>query len=665
MRRWFGLGATALVAGMATTVTAAGPAATADATAFGAREYVQQASLSPDGTKIALITATQGRGEQLLIADAVVGGDPKLISRTSGNPEHFSSCSWSTDTRLVCRVRLMQQTGGLRLGFTRMISLDADGRNFKVLSVDANSRSLDIVQNGGGIIDWLPDEKTAGAVLVTRAFVPEYSTGTTIASSKEGLGVERVDTTTGVRSIVEQPRRNVVEYITDGRGQVRIMGLRAPTASGYSGNTVRYYYRAKGDRDWKPLSAVTTGASGTDQGFDPYAVDPTRNAVIGFDSVGGRRALVQIALDGTGKRDVLLSRPDVDVDGLIRIGNDRRVVGASFATDYRRAEFFDPALKALSASLGRALPGKPLVTFVDADRSENRLLMFAGSDTDPGRYYLFDKKTRKLEEVLPVRPQLANRTLAPVKSIAFPAADGTSIPGFLTLPPGSTGRNLPAIVMPHGGPGARDEWNFDWWAQFFAARGFAVLQPNFRGSTGYGDAWFQKNGFQSWRTAVGDVNDAGRWLSAQGIAAPGKLAIVGWSYGGYAALQSAVLDPDLFKAIVAVAPVSDLDLVREEAREYSSFVMVDRFVGHGPHVQQGSPARHASAFKAPVLLFHGDEDTNVGIGESRLMNGRLRDAGKKVELVEFRGLDHQLADGAARASMLEKSDAFLRAALGM
>lgn len=219
--------------------------------------------------------------------------------------------------------------------------------------------------------------------------------------------------------------------------------------------------------------------------------------------------------------------------------------------------------------------------------------------------------------------------------------------------------------MPHGGPSARDEWGFDWLSQYFAARGFAVLQPNFRGSAGYGSAWFQKNGFQSWKTAIGDVNAAGRWLETQGIAAPGKLAIVGWSYGGYAALQSAVLDPDLFKAIVAVAPVTDLDRLREESRDRSNFRLVSKFIGQGPHVREGSPAQNVAAFKAPVLLFHGDRDDNVGVGESQLMAERLKDAGKRVEYIEFKGLDHYLDDAAARTRLLSTTDAFLRRNLGL
>jgi dipeptidyl aminopeptidase/acylaminoacyl peptidase len=152
-------------------------------------------------------------------------------------------------------------------------------------------------------------------------------------------------------------------------------------------------------------------------------------------------------------------------------------------------------------------------------------------------------------------------------------------------------------------------------------------------------------------------------LIREGVARADQLAILGWSYGGYAALQSSVLDPDLFKAIVAIAPVTDLETLREEARSYVNFPQVDAFIGRGDHVREGSPARNANRIKAPVLLFHGDQDLNVGVGESRLMAGKLREAGGKAEFVEFDGLDHQLDDSAARATLLSRADQFLRAAL--
>jgi dipeptidyl aminopeptidase/acylaminoacyl peptidase len=375
--------------------------------------------------------------------------------------------------------------------------------------------------------------------------------------------------------------------------------------------------------------------------------------------------LFSIALDGSKKETLVYAHPEVDVDDLVRIGRRQRVVGVTYATEKRQAVYFDPELQALGRSLSKALPGLPLVQFIDSSLDETKLLIRAGSDVDPGRYYVYDKGAKRLAEIMLARPDLENATLAQVKPVTYKAADGTDVPAYLTLPPGSTGKNLPAIVMPHGGPSARDEWGFDWLAQFYASRGFAVLQPNYRGSSGYGDAWFQRNGFQSWRTAIGDVNDAGRWLVAQGIADPAKLAIVGWSYGGYAALQANTVEPGLFRAVVAIAPVTDLAMFKQGWAGWSTYKIWSDMIGSGPHLSDGSPAQNASKIQAPVLLFHGDRDFNVPIRQSRVMADRLKDAGKKAELVVYDNLDHYLEDGQARADMLRRSDAFLRASLGI
>jgi dipeptidyl aminopeptidase/acylaminoacyl peptidase len=628
------------------------------AAAFGAREQVQQISISPDGSKVAMLMPAGKRGTALLVGDRKTGGAPKSILTSTGDPERLTHCFWSTNQRIVCGIYVIAP-GPVSLSFTRLVSIGSDGSNLKSLTARTSSRALGVVQNGGQLIDRLGEEK-GGTVLMTRSFVPENTTGTLLASDVTGTGVELVNTTTLARRLVEPARPNAVDYVSDGRGTVRIMGLQRTRASGYAGDQIIYSYRLPGSRDWRPLGTLDLQSR---SGFNPYAVDPDLNVAYGFDTKDGRRALYRLALDGTDKRELVLARPEVDVDHVIRIGRQSRVVGASFVTDRRQAIFFDPELKALRSALAKALPGQPLVTFLDASADEKQLLLLAGGDVDPGMYYVYDKGSRALEQILPVRPELSEATLAPVKAITFPAADGTQIPAYLTLPAGGAAKALGAIVLPHGGPGARDEWGFDWLSQFLVARGFAVLQPNFRGSAGYGDAWFQKNGFQSWRTAIGDVNDGGRWLLQQGIAKPDKLAVVGWSYGGYAALQSAALDPALFKAIVAIAPVTDLERLRTESRPYTNFMLVDAFIGHGPHVREGSPAQNVERIQAPVLLFHGDLDRNVGVGESRFMADRLRDAGRKVDYVEFKGLDHYLDDAEARTRMLARADQFLRTSL--
>lgn len=626
---------------------------------FGARELVTGVRLSPDGARYLALIALKGRGTRVIVAD-VAGKElvqSVLVSR--GNPERLTHCDWASTTRLVCGIYAVGGTGRDALSFTRLLALDADGRNRVLLTAGRQpGEALAVMQSGGEVIDWFGDA-AGNSLLMTRQFVRD-----TTNTTQPGYAVERVDPVTLKRSTIERPNTEAEEYITDGHGSVRIIGVRPQDVRGYGKTSIRYQFRKRGTRDWQPLSVVT-GDSQTRAGFDPYAVDRDLDVAYGFDVDRGRTALFKVALDGSGKRELVFGRPDVDVDGLIRIGRQRRVVGVTFATERRQSAFFDPELKKLQAALAKAIPNLPLIRFVDASADEQRLLLWAGSDVDPGQYFVFDKKTRHLDRLSGVRPELDGTTLAAVKPVTYAAADGTAVPAYLTLPPGREAKGLPTIVMPHGGPSARDEWGFDWLVQFFAARGYAVLQPNFRGSSGYGDAWFQNNGFRSWQTAIGDVNDAGRWLVKEGVADPCKLAIVGWSYGGYAALQSPVLAPDLFKAIVAIAPVTDLATLREEHRNFDDFILVDAFIGKGEHVKAGSPAQNADAIRAPVLLFHGDKDRNVGVGESRLMASRLKKAGKAVEYVEFKGIDHYVEDGEARTGMIDKADTFLRKAMGM
>jgi dipeptidyl aminopeptidase/acylaminoacyl peptidase len=639
--------------------TPAPAAAPADpAISFGARESIENISLSPGGTKVAFVAPGKGQGNVLYTVDVAGDAVPQKTLTASGDPERITSCNWVSERRLVCSVYSLVQDAGELIPYTRVVAVNAGGGDLKLLSRTQRADDVDVALGGGEVIDWLPSED--GAVLMGRQYVPQERLGTHVLDKREGFGVDRIDTLTLASKAVEPAKPLATEYISDGHGTVRIMGLRGVNASDQDTGITQYYYRAKGSRDWKKLGDYNYV---TAEGFNPYAVDPDLDVAYGYRKKEGRQALYALALDGSGRETLVYARPDVDLSGLVRIGRNGRVVGVTYATEKRQAVYFDKSLEALAQSLGKALPGLPLIYFVDSSVDESKLLIWAGSDTDPGRYFLFDKGTKQLGELMLARPELEGVRLATVKPVVYRAADGAQVPGYLTLPPGRDPKNLPAIVMPHGGPGYRDEWGFDWLAQYFANRGFAVLQPNFRGSAGYGDGWFQKNGFQSWRSAIGDVNDAGRWLVSQGIADPSKLAIFGWSYGGYAALQANVLDPDLFKAAVAVAPVTDLAAVVVERKGWSDERITAQMVGSGPHVREGSPANHADMFKAPVLIFHGEFDRNVGVQQSRTMVSRLKGAGKSAELVTYPKLDHNLEDSPTRADMLRRADAFLRTAL--
>ena len=626
---------------------------------FGAREEVESISLSPDGKSVALVMPGKGQGNAL--HTVAVGSEevPKRILVATGDPERLRDCGWVSNDRLLCDVVFVRKDFGGPTVMSRMIAVDAAGGNLKIVSTKQGTDALAVAYFGGTVIDWLPGAD--GTVLVGRTYVPEQRIGSLVASRRDGFGVDKVDTRTLETKIIEAPQKEAIEYISDGAGNVRIMGKNDISDRGYSTKTVKYLYRKPGSDKWEAFSSydVLTG-----QGLNPYAVDPKLNVAYALKKEKGLQGLHKVTLDGSLTETPVFLHPEVDVDGLVRIGRSRRVVGATFATEKRQSVYFDPELQKLGASLSKALPGAPLIQFVGASQDERKLLIWAGSDVDPGRYYLLDRETRKMGELMPSRPELEGVKLAAVKPVSYKAADGTIIPGYLTLPPGSTGKTLPSIVMPHGGPGSRDEWGFDWLAQFYAHQGYAVLQPNFRGSAGYGDAWFQKNGFQSWRTAIGDVSDGGRWLVSEGIADPGRLAIVGWSYGGYAALQSAATSPDLFKAVVAIAPVADLAQLRTEAMRYMSGAVTRDFIGSGPHIREGSPAQNAARIKAPVMLFHGTLDSNVDVAQSKLMDDKLRDAGKRPQMVIYPGLTHSLADSAARADMLRKSDQFLRASFG-
>ena len=259
--------------------------------------------------------------------------------------------------------------------------------------------------------------------------------------------------------------------------------------------------------------------------------------------------------------------------------------------------------------LGKAVPQQPLLSILNASADGSKLLILAYGDTDPGSFYVFDKANRHLDEVGVVRVPLLGMQLARVQPITFPAADGASVPAYLTLPPGSNGKNLPAIVLPHGGPSARDEWAFDWLPQFLAARGYAVIQPNFRGSAGYGDDWLAKNGFQGWRTAIGDITASAKYIVSKGIADANRLAIVGWSYGGYAALLSGAEQPALYKAVVAIAPVTDLGLLKREASNFTNGRLVRVSLDQD---QRSSRDRHCGALRRSRLLSSCSTATSMG-----------------------------------------------------
>jgi dienelactone hydrolase len=621
---------------------------------FGVRPSVEHVDLSPDGKSVVYVAPGPKSMQGVFVAD-IGTGQVRPVVKASGDPERLSYCNFASDTRLICYIwGLTDYEGGL-IPFSRLVSVNRDGSDTKVLGQQSSFYETRLRQFSGSILDWLPGD--GGAVLMTNNYIPEGRTGTRVVRSKDGLGVDRIDLRTLKATPVEAPRREASDYMSDGRGNVRLVEIET-----VSGNTeqlrgvTKYQYRRSGSKKWEPFGSFN---SVTGEGMLPIAIDATIDSAYVLKKLNGRHALYRVKLDGSMATELAYAHERVDVDNIVRVRRGGKVIGATFAEEKRSTVYFDPEYERLSKSLSKAMPNLPLIQFEGASADESKLLLFAGSDSDPGRYYVLDRKANKLEELMLVRPQLEGVALAKVRPVNYPAPDGTLIPGYLTLPASGTGKNLPAIVLPHGGPTARDEWGFDWLSQYLASQGYAVLQPNYRGSSGYGDEWLMENGFKSWKTSIGDVTAGAKWLAAQGVADPKRLAIVGWSYGGYAALQAGATEPGLFKAIVAIAPVTDLELLKSQYEGFTNAALARDFIGSGPHVEQGSPARNAKSVAAPVLMFHGTRDFNVAVAHANRMDKELKAAGKASELVLYPKLEHDLNDSAARASMLEKISAFL------
>ncbi|HEV2747332.1 MAG TPA: prolyl oligopeptidase family serine peptidase, partial [Allosphingosinicella sp.] len=487
-------------AAVALHAAAAAQPAASPAVLFGAREGVEHIDISPDGSKIVYIAPGRGAASIALVS-SLAGGPATPVLQSSGNPDQLRWCNFVSNSRLVCRVSGIVEFRGLNLGVSRLTSVDTSGGDLKQLGQRSSYFDSRLRQWDGAVLDWLPDEDNA--VLMSRDYVPEEGKiGTRFIRSKDGLGVDRVDVRTLKATVVEPPSRIASDFMSDGRGRIRIMEV-SETLPGASdemvGQKISYSYRRKGSTEWEPLSQFNTL---TGAGMQPIAVDASLDAAYALQKLNGRFALYRVKLDGSKKTDLVYANEKVDVDNVVRIGRGARVIGVTFAEESRSVVYFDEDYAKLARALSKAIPNLPLVRFAGSSADNNKLLIFAGSDADPGRYYVYDKKGRTLNEIMLARPELEGVKLAAMKPMSYPAGDGTQVPAYLSLPPGKEAKNLPAIVLPHGGPSARDEWGFEWLTQFLVSQGYAVLQPNYRGSAGYGDVWMKQNGFKGWRTSI-------------------------------------------------------------------------------------------------------------------------------------------------------------------
>jgi dipeptidyl aminopeptidase/acylaminoacyl peptidase len=390
------------------------------------------------------------------------------------------------------------------------------------------------------------------------------------------------------------------------------------------------------------------------------------SAVVLFAANGrSHQAVWAIPLDGSAAK-LIAEDPNTDITSVYTDHYTGAIIGVYVSGSVSEVRWLDPSAQLRHDVLQRAFPGRQVHVYGwTADGTKT--LASVETPSSPPIYYIVDFTTHHADIAAEEYPALANVPLGEVKEISYKARDGTSIPGYLTMPASKPSGAIPLVVLPHGGPQSRDYLTFDWLPQFLASRGYAVLQPQFRGSTGFGDA-FREAGYRQWGGLMqDDITDGVRAMIEQGIADPHRICIVGASYGGYAALAGAAFTPDLYSCAVSISGVSDLPaLMSEEVPLYYGIISTSMsdWKAHigGPNdsnLAAKSPINSVKAIKIPILIIYGTGDSVVPNAQSEKMARALKSAGKSVSVAILAGEDHWLSRTETRVQVLKELDAFL------
>lgn len=358
------------------------------------------------------------------------------------------------------------------------------------------------------------------------------------------------------------------------------------------------------------------------------------------------------------------------MSSLISSKKRKVITGTVYTTDKSRYHFFDKERQELQNTLEAFFPNHE-VAVTNMDDDERRVIVRVYGDRTRGSTYLFDRESNSLTKLADHSPWLKEAEMAPMTPIQYTSRDGLTIHGYLTLPLGAVSRDLPVVVIPHGGPSARDVWGFDSEAQFLANRGAAVLQVNFRGSTGYGKRFWQA-GFKQWGRAMqDDVTDGVEWLVKQGVADPKRLAIYGASYGGYAALAGATFTPDLYACAVSYVGPSNIFTLLESIPPYWEPYREMEYeeIGHPEKdkelLEAISPVFHADRIRIPLFVAQGANDPRVKKAESDQIVEAVRKAGKDVVYMVKDNEGHGFRNEENRFDFYREMGDFLRKHLNL
>lgn len=480
-----------------------------------------------------------------------------------------------------------------------------------------------------------------------------------VASARDTLtapGVDRVDLATGATTRVEKPTRDIRRWLADGQGVIR-------AGMSYGATRWKLHFRDAPGAEFRTIEAQRYDeTAGSDVGIARILSADGRGYIM-TNGPTGRHAVYAYDFRTDTYGETLWSHPESDAVSASSNPITGALESVTWEDDRPRVKWFHADLAALQAQLDRKFPDHENA-IVNRSRDGNFVLFVSRAPHHPGTYYVFDRKARRMQVFAAVVDGLAEAKLAPVRPIRYSARDGLSIPAYLTLPSGRTGKDLPLVVMPHGGPFVRDSWTYDPFVQFLASRGYAVLQPNFRGSTGYGVEFLAKAYGQFGRAMQDDIDDGVDELVKQGIVDPKRVCIMGASYGGYAAIWGAMRNPERYRCAVSFAGVTDVKaMLRVERgrtdRKYYRHLEAQIRGADKADMDAVSPVRQAARLTIPLLLAHGEQDSNVPPEQARKLVAALKKARRPVETVYYPHAGHGLTRPQDMADYLRRVEAFL------
>ena len=584
-------------------------------------------SLSPNGEYLAFMQPWETRLN--VFVEKIGSGQATRV--TSAKERNIAGYAWKGDNRIV----YIQDTGGDE-NF-RLYAVGIDGSNAKDLTPFEKVRAQ--------IIDRLEENDNEILVGLNKR-------------SPQVFDVYRINVNTGEQEMIAENPGNYTGWGTDWDGKLRI----AITTDGV--NSTLMFRNTEADK-FAPL--VTTSFRET---IAPLVFTPDNKQLYVATNIGrDKTAIVKYDVESKKELEKIFEHPEVDVTNLLSSRKRRVITGISYVTDKAQYHFIDKQRGDLQRDLERRLPGYE-VRLSGCNLEEDKCLVRTFTDRSLGAYYFYDLKSKDFRKLADVSPWLNDQDLAPMKPIKYQSRDGLTINGYLTLPKGVPARNLPVVVNPHGGPWFRDSWGYNPEVQFLANRGYAVLQVNFRGSTGYGRKFWEAS-FKQWGKAMqDDITDGVQWLIKQGIADPKRIGIYGGSYGGYATLAGLVYTPDLYAAGVDYVGVSNLFTFLKAIPPYWKpyLEMLYEMIGHPEKdkdlLTAASPVFHSAKIKVPLLIAQGANDPRVNKAESDQMVEALKARGIEVPYIVKANEGHGFANEENRFEFYRAMEEFLGRHLG-